>query len=131
MNNAADTKQVRSFGFMVGGIFAIIGLWPFIHGQSPRFWALVVAGLLVIPAAVLPRSLKHVYRLWMVMGHILGEINSRIILSLMYWGIITPFGMVRRWLGGDDPLLRKVDRHAETYRKARDPRPATHMRRQF
>ena len=130
MNKAADTKQIRSFGFMVGGIFALIGLWPLIHGQSPRLWALVVAGLLVIPAAVWPRSLKHVYRLWMVVGHILGEINSRIILSLMYWGIITPFGMVRRWFG-NDPLLRKVDRHAETYRKARDPRPASHMRRQF
>ena len=130
MNKTSDTKQVRSFGFMVGGIFALIGLWPLIHGQSPRLWALVVAGLLVIPAAVWPRSLKRVYRLWMIVGRILGEINSRIILSLMYWGIITPFGMVRRWFG-DDPLLRKVDRHAETYRKMRDPRPASHMRRQF
>jgi hypothetical protein len=128
--HGADTKQLRSFGFMVGGILAIIGLWPLIHGQNPRLWAFVVAGLLVIPAAVWPRSLDRVYRIWMILGRVLGEINSRIILTLIFFGVVLPIGVAKRWLG-DDPLLRKLDRHAATYRKTREARPPSHMRRQF
>lgn len=130
MNKEADRKQVQSFGFMVGGIFAIIGLWPLVHQQSLRHWALVVAALLVVPAAVWPKSLLPVYRTWMFLGRVLGEINSRIILTLIFFGIITPIGVAKRWLG-DDPLHRTMDRHAPTYRKAREARPSSHMRRQY
>ncbi len=130
MNKAFDTHQVRSFGFTVGGIFAVIGLWPLIHGQSPRPWAFVVAALLVVPAAVWPRSLDRVYRTWMILGGILGGINSRIILTLIFFGVLTPIGVARRWFG-DDPLQRKMDRHAATYRKTREVRHPSHMRRQY
>jgi hypothetical protein len=130
MKTSTDTKQLRSFGFMVGGVFILIGLWPLIRGEGPRLWALIVGGLLVIPAAIFPRSLEYAYRAWMAVGHILGWINTRIILSVIFGLIITPFGIVRRWFG-PDTMRRKIAVEPNSYRQRRDPRPASHMKRQY
>ena len=66
MPNQITTKQLRSFGLTVGGVFALIGLWPLvIHGEDPRWWSVVVAGILIAPALVYPRSLFWPYKGWM------------------------------------------------------------------
>jgi cell division protein FtsW (lipid II flippase) len=71
------TNQLRSFGLTVGGIFALIGLWPAVfHNNDPRWWAVVLAGFLVVPALVFPRSLSWVYKRWMALGHIMSFTSS-------------------------------------------------------
>ena len=125
------TKQLRSFGLMVGGIFAFIGLWPKVyHGSSPRLSALILAASLILPALMFPRSLEPVYRIWMKAGQVLGWINTRIILSLIFYLLFFPVGLVMRLLG-KDPMNRQFDSDATTYRVARQPRPGSHMKHQF
>ncbi len=132
MNSKSDIKQLRNFGLMVGGIFAAMGLWPVLfRSDDPRLWALVLAGLLVIPALVLPRSLGPVYRGWMAIGYALGWINTRAILGVIFYGLFTPIGMVRRLLLAKDSMHRRFEPEADTYRAARQPRPSSHMKRQF
>ena len=124
-------KQLRSFGFTVGGIFAFIALWPLIvRAEDPRWWAVVVAGCLLVPAVVFPKSLTWVYKGWMVLGHVLGWINTRIILGFVFYFVVTPTGIVRRLLG-KDPMGKRLRPDLETYRVPRNPRPASHLRRQY
>ncbi len=131
MKSEIDRKQLRSFGWLVGGIFALIGLWPaLLRGEDLKVWAIVVAGLLTIPALVLPKSLRPLYKIWMTAGHILGWINTRIILSIIFYGLFTPMGLVMR-LFGKDPMRRQFESAASTYRITRQPRPSSHMRHQF
>lgn len=126
-----ESKSVRSFGLLVGGIFLLIGAWPVaLRSQGPRVWALAVGVFLLGPALVYPRALAPVHRAWMKLGHVLGWINTRLILSFVYYVILTPTGVVLRWLG-QDPMRRKFDRRAATYRLPRQVRPASHMRHQF
>ena len=102
MENQASPKQLRSFGLTVGGIFAGIGIWPVVvHGASIRLWAVIIAGLLLLPAIVYPRSLSLVHRGWMALGEVLGWINTRVILGLLFYLLVTPIGMVRRLMGKD------------------------------
>jgi len=131
MHSTSKTKQLRSFGLIVGGIFALLGLWPAVwRGEDFRLWALVLAGLLSVPALVFPRSLGLVYRVWMALGLGLGWMNTRIILSVVFYGLFTPYGLVMR-LMGKDPLHRRFEPDAETYRIVCAPRPSSHMARQF
>jgi hypothetical protein len=131
MARTYDLRQLRHFGFLVGGIFGVIGLWPLLwRQQSPRAWALVLAVLLVLPALVAPRALTPVYRLWMALGEVLAWINTRIILGVVFYGVVTPIGFVMRLLG-HDPMRRRFERAGESYRVRCVPRPATHMMRQF
>ena len=126
-----DVKALRSFGLIVGGVFALIGLWPWVFRQhAPRTWALAAAAALVLPAIVWPRALAPAHRAWMRIGHALGWLNSRILLGIVFFFVVTPLGFVLRLLG-KDPLGRRFDPRAETYRMTRQARPGTHMTRQF
>lgn len=127
----ATPKQLRSFGLLVGAIFAVISLWPVVwHGETLRIWAIIVAGVLAVPAVIMPKSLKLIYRGWMAIGDVLGWINTRIILGIVFYGVVTPIGTFRRWRGYD-PMRRGWDAQAETYRVLRESRDANHMLRQF
>jgi hypothetical protein len=131
MPSAITSKQLRSFGFTVGGIFALIALWPvMVRGEDPRWWAIVVAACLLVPAVVFPKSLVWVYKGWMAIGHVMGWINTRIFLGVVFYVIVTPIGMFRRWLGRD-PMGRQLRPDLDSYRVIRNPRPASHLTKQY
>jgi hypothetical protein len=131
MKDEIIRKQLRSFGFTVGGIFALIGFWPLVfRGEDPRWWALVLTGCLLIPAVVFPKGLFWPYNGWMAVGHVLGWINARIILGLVFYVVVTPIGVLRRWLG-KDPMGRQLEPDADSYRVVRKPRPESHLTKQY
>lgn len=124
-------KDLRQFGFLVGGVFAVIGLWPVVfRSESPRWWAMILGSLLIVLGAIAPQSLKQAHSGWMRVGHILGSINTRIILGIIYYLLITPMGLVMR-LMGKDPMHRALSQDTDTYRVIRAPRSRQHMRNQF
>jgi saxitoxin biosynthesis operon SxtJ-like protein len=90
----------------------------------------VLAMVLVVPAIVLPRSLTHVYRVWMAAGEALGWINTRILLSVIFYGLVTPMGIIMRRFGRD-PMQRRFEPGVATYRVPKPSQPAAHMTRQF
>lgn len=124
-------KTLRQFGLMVGGIFLFIGFWPLVwRHEAVRLWAVVPGTLLIAAGAVIPSLLREIYKGWMFLGHILGWINTRIILGVLFYGIVTPMGVVMR-LAGRDPMRRTFDPDAQTYRVIRQARPASHMKNMF
>ena|SRR3989442_11875600 len=126
-----DRAQLRNFGLIVGGILGAIGLWPtIIRGQNDRLWLVGLAIVLILPALVAPQALAPAHRGWMALGSALGWLTTRIVLGLIFFGLITPMGLVRR-LAGRDPMQRAFDPKATTYRVPQRPRPGTHMMRQF
>jgi hypothetical protein len=125
-----DFRQLRSFGLIVGGIFAFIGIWPAFFHRDIRVWALLGGGLLISQALLLPRTLWPIYRVWMVAGHAMGWVNTRILLALGFFAIVTPSALALRMLG-KDPMRRKFDPETNSYRTIRESRPGSHMRRQF
>jgi hypothetical protein len=131
LHEEREPQQLRSFGLLVGSIFAVIGLWPVLwHRDDGRLWALVLAGGLIVPALVYPRSLTFAYGVWMTLGNVWGWINTRIVLGGIFYGLFTPIGLVRR-LRGQDSMRCRWEPEADTYRVVRQPRAGSHMRRQF
>jgi hypothetical protein len=131
MQNNSEKKQLRSFGLTVGGIFALIGLWPVVvRHQDPRWWALVLAVCLLFPAVIFPNALYWPHKGWMTLGHVLGWVNTRIILGFVFYVIVTPIGVLRRWLG-KDPMGQQLRPDVNTYRIPRTSRPASHLKRQY
>ena len=130
MTTTYTRRQLRDFGLLVGGIFGAIGFWPLVwRHQSPRLWAVALFVALVLPALVAPRTLAPAYRVWMKLAEVLAWVNTRIVLGVVFFGVVTPIGLVMR-LTGRDPMRRTFDQ-AETYRIRCTPRPAAHMQRQF
>jgi Saxitoxin biosynthesis operon protein SxtJ len=124
-------RQLRDFGLLVGGIFGLIGLWPLVwRQQSPRWWAIALLVGLALPGLIAPMILAPAYRAWMKLAEVLAWVNTRILLGFVFYGVVTPIGLLMR-LRGRDPMRRQFDRQGQSYRVACTPRPATHMLRQF
>jgi hypothetical protein len=123
--------QLRNFGLILAGGFAVIALWPTIfRGEMPRMWASIVAVVFVLWGLLLPTTLSKPFRAWMTLGGFLGWLNSKVLLSVVFFVMVTPLARLMA-LFGYDPMKRRFDPAAETYREKRQPRPPSHMSRQF
>lgn len=123
-------KDLRSFGLIVGSVFFAIGLWPLLHSESPRTWSVALGLALTVPGLAVPGVLLWPYRLWMVLGSVLGFVNTRILLGLIFYAVIWPMGAIKRRLTGD-PLAQRFDPKLESYVIRMQPRPRKHFTKQF
>jgi hypothetical protein len=123
--------ELRRFGLLLGGVAAIIGVWPLVfRGEPPRLSVLAVAAMLLLLGAAWPSVLRPLHKVWMVFGHILGWMNTRILLSVIFYGMVTPIGCIRR-LMRSDPMNKAFMIDQTTYRVPKHQRPRGHMKFQF
>jgi len=107
-------RDLRKFGLVVGAVFVALGLlflWRH-PGRSPYF--LIPGGALILLGLVLPRALKWIYIGWMSAAFVLGFVMAHVILTLFFFLVITPVGLVAK-LVGKDFLSLKLDRTAKSY----------------
>lgn len=130
-------KQLREFGLVTGAIFVLLFalLFPAIATLKGKpwhwvLWPWMILGILGPWALIHPASLVVVYRPWMKFSEALGWVNTRIILSILFFAVVMPVGVVMR-LFGHDPLHKRFQRDIASYREDRKPRDAHHMERPF
>jgi len=113
---------VRQFGFLFCVIGALLAgylaykgspVWPWCAGAAVVFAA---AGMFAYPV------LRPVYVGWMMFAFALGWVNSRILLGLFYYLVLTPIGLFLR-ITGKDLLDKKIDRSARSYWVKREKAP--------
>ncbi|HMO65368.1 MAG TPA: SxtJ family membrane protein [Verrucomicrobiota bacterium] len=74
---------------------------------------------LVFLAAAAPRALRPVYRAGMRAGFALGLVMGRVLLTLLFVGVVTPLGLLLRALGKDLLRLRRPRRDDTCWQPAR------------
>ena len=132
VNTNPDKQELRKFGLVFAGMFILIFglLLPWIWDKSSPMWPWIVAAVFVAAALLVPMALGPVYRLWMKIGHVLGWINTRIILGVMFFLIFAPVALLLRLLG-KDMLKQRLDTSATTYRIASEELPRDRMERPY
>jgi hypothetical protein len=103
----AHTRELRKFGLTVGGAFAAFGAvsWWRGHTLPPKIlWT--VAVFLLVPGAFAPAVLAPVQRVWMAFAAALAFVNTRIILAVLFYVVLTPIGFVLRLF--HDPVNRSM-----------------------
>ncbi|QPJ65302.1 MAG: hypothetical protein G3M78_07830 [Candidatus Nitrohelix vancouverensis] len=129
-----DTKlpSNRSFGFVFTVIFLAIGLYPLLQGHDPRIWALSVGLLFLIISIIQPTRLAPLNRAWTRLGLILGKVFNPVILGVLFFFVICPIGVMKRFLSSDF-LSLKYSSEKQSYwidRKPPGPEPES-LRQQF
>ena len=117
-----DGSSDRSFGLVMAGFFALVGLAPLVFGKggTPRLWALAVAAAFLVLALAWTAPLAPLNRLWFRLGLLLHRVMSPVILVLLYAVGIVPVGLLMRAFG-KDPLRLRRDPHAASYWIVREP----------
>ena len=132
INATPDAIALRKFGLTTGAITVVLFgvLLPWTIGHGFPLWPWIVSGILAAWALLIPATLHPVYRAWMAIGHVLGWVNSRIILGLMFYVVILPAAGIMR-VFGKDPMSRRFDAKAPTYRVTSTDQSRKHLERPF
>ena len=123
-------KDLRSFGLILAAGFFVIGTLSVVRHPRPGRVALGLSIAFMITGLLVPNLLRYIHRVWMLLGNAVGWINTNLILTIFFYMVVTPVGSLMS-LVGTDPMNRKFDPKAETYRVTRKPRDASHMKYQF
>ena len=94
-------KDLKNFGFAIGFILLIIGLSLFVRGKDLFVYFFSIGSILIILGGITPFILKPIYKIWMIFAVIIGWIMTRVILSVLFFSIITTIGIFTRLIGKD------------------------------
>ena len=112
-------RDLRKFGMMVGGVFLLLGGIALWRHKWTAPWLLTPGMILFGLGVIWPRALKLIYIAWMGLAFALGLIVSSILLTLFFYLVITPIGLIAR-LAGKDFLSLKLQSTAKSYWQARE-----------
>jgi hypothetical protein len=115
----ATPRDLRKFGLMVGGVFLVLGSYFYLRHKLWWAWFVAAGTPLFLIGAVFPRGLKWVYVAWMTLAMILGAIVSAILLTGLFYLVVTPIGLLARVVGKDF-LRKKMEPATASYWLLRD-----------
>ena len=80
---------------------------------SPRYFLPAGIALLVVTMTA-PGLFRPFARFWFGFSQVLGTLVSRVLLTLLFYGLVTPVGIFRRVLLGKDTMQLKSWKKAQT-----------------
>lgn len=63
---------------------------------------------------ITPRIYQPIAIFWFGLSDLLGNVMSKILMSILFFGVVTPIGILRRWIGKDSLKLRAFKASAES-----------------
>jgi hypothetical protein len=117
---AGRTRTLRRFGLVMAAplvLLALLLLWK----QRPAGpYVLAAAACFALLGAAAPRMLDPVEKAWMTLAAWLSVVMTYVVLTLAFFLVVTPLGLMRRLFGGDS-LRRRFDGNAASYWVPVDP----------
>lgn len=126
MNNRLPSN--RNFGIVFFIVFLVIGLWPLLNQSELRIWSLLISMVFLFLGISNSEILTPLNKLWMKFGILLGNIVAPIVMGIIYFGVVTPTGILLRLFGKDILMLKK--NKSDTYWLKKDNMNSS-MKNQF
>ena len=109
-----EAQRLRKFALVMTVAFAILGSLLLWRGREWAEYLLYVAGFFLVMGLVAPKLLGPIERIWMKFARALGVVMTTIILTLTFFLLMTPMGLLLRAMGKDLLGLRG-DPEIQTY----------------
>ena len=97
----------RSFGIVFFLVFLIIGFYPFLKGNEPYFWSIIISVIFLILGLFNSIYLTPFNKLWFKFGILLGQIISPIVMGIVFFIVVTPIALFMKILNKDVLNLKK------------------------
>jgi hypothetical protein len=126
-------QRIRDFGrvmlVVISFIIPLFLIWRNDWSLTTASSVFFGAGLAIFMLSLVkPDALRGIYRYWMALAVVLGLFMTKVIISLVFYLLMTPIGLMRRaWVG--DPLKIRFDKKAESYwieKEVRKPAPESY-----
>ena len=98
----------RNFGIFFFTVFLVLGVY-FLFQKTVilSFTFILISSIFLTLALMKPLKLTYLNKLWMKFGLLLGNIIAPIVMGIVYFGVVTPTGLLLRLIGKDILMLKK------------------------
>ena len=118
----------RSFGIVFFVIFLIIATYPLINGDELRLWSLIISIIFLLLGLVNSKILNPLNKQWFKFGIFLGKVISPLVMSIIFFLVVTPIGLLMRLLN-KDLLNLKFNNNSSYWIEKTEPK--SKMKNQF
>jgi hypothetical protein len=106
--------QARKTALLVGSVLLLIAAWNYHRGRMTIVEVFGTLGaLLVVAGLAVPPVARAFHTGWMKFAHALGWVNSRVLLTILFYAVFAPYGFLSRLMGRDP--LRRRNKSGDTY----------------
>ena len=91
----------KSFGIVFFVVFLIVSFYPMINDNDVRYWSLILSIIFLILGLLNSNILTPFNKLWFKFGIFLGKIVSPLIMGIIFFGVVTPIGLLMKILKKD------------------------------
>jgi len=106
-NSKIKISSNKSFGIVFFTVFLIIAIWPLLNGYGVRYWSLIISIVFLILGILDSKILTPLNKTWFKIGILLGNVISPIIMSIIFFLVVTPTSFIMKILGKDLLNLKK------------------------
>lgn len=107
-------KQSAEFGLLT----ILLALFRTLYIPD-RNW-IVLAFILTLLTMIVPSVFYPFAVVWAALSKILNAISSRIMMGLVFFVIVVPVGLVRKWMGSDPLKIKQFKKGRESVMTPRD-----------
>ncbi len=98
-NIKSDTKELRKFGVTVGIVTGLFGGLFWWRGKDYYLYFLIISATLIFLGLAIPNILKPLQKVWMTVAVVMGWFMTRVILSILFYLVITPIRILAKLSG--------------------------------
>lgn len=113
-NIKSSKKQLRTFEIMAGIILGLLGGLFWWRQNDCYLYLLLISVVFLLSGLLFPNLLKPIYKVWMLLALLLGWFTTRIILIVLFYGVVTPIGLLTK-LFKKDFLNLKFGHNVDSY----------------
>ena len=106
-NSKIKIGSNKSFGIVFFTVFLIIAIWPLLNGYEIRYWSLIISIVFLLLGILNSKILTPLNKIWFKIGILLGNVISPIIMSIIFFLVVTPTSFIMKILGKDLLNLKK------------------------
>ena len=110
MSKKIKISSNKSFGIVFFVVFVLIAFYPLVNHEAVRLWALITALIFLILGLINSSFLTPLNLLWFKFGMLLGRVVSPIIMGLVFFGVVTPTGLIMKIFKKDLLKLKRSEK---------------------
>ena len=118
----------KSFGIVFFTVFLIIAIWPLLNGYEIRYWSLIISIVFLLLGILNSKILTPLNKIWFKIGILLGNVISPIVMSIIFFLVVTPTSFIMKILGKDLLNLKKNTKNSYWIKKQNQN---SRMKKQF
>ena len=116
-NSKIKIGSNKSFGIVFFTVFLIIAIWPLLNGYEIRYWSLIISIVFFLLGILNSKFLTPLNKIWFKIGILLGNVISPIIMSIIFFLVVTPTSFIMKILGKDLLNLKKNTKNSYWIKK--------------